>query len=182
MLFLVLLMCVGVTAWLKPAGPSTRFRSGATSVSMFDGRRQQATASAISSSSSATSGGHFNAVRMGVHSSNMALRFKVYEDEDIEQDEEEIVFDDFSSSDGGNSAVLRKIGKGVMPIASGLGFAVTPSAAIAARVAGGVAGGLAGFVMRRALLSKAEQIELAQEKSETDADGGDGDGGDKGGK
>ena len=122
-LFLVLLMCVGVAAWLKP---QPHARSGIRSLGMFNAYRPQEARTAVGSSSSVASAPALHSMRLDGRSSSMALRFKVYEDEDVEVDEEEIEFDDFSGGIAGNSAMLRKLGKGVMPIGLGLGFAATP--------------------------------------------------------
>jgi hypothetical protein len=83
------------------------------------------------------------------------LKFKVAEsDVEEEEDVEEIDFDE----DGGSS-VLRKLSKGVVPIAASIGFAVTPSPAIALRLAGAAVGGVAGLVARKAIESRIQETD-----------------------
>lgn len=93
------------------------------------------------------------------------LRFKVADvDEDVDEDEE-LDFD----GDGKPSSLLKKLSNSIVPLAASVGFAVTPSSAVAVRIAGLAAGGVAGFIAKKVVIDKLVENE--------DSDGGDDDGG-----
>ena len=108
-------------------------------------------------------------------SSSTALRFKVSETEDVDVDvdEEEVVFDG-DGEGGSSSSLLRRLVKGLPLITTSLGFAVTPSSAIAMRVAGAAAGGVTGMMARRVLL---DRMPTAEGDGGDDGDTGSGNGG-----
>lgn len=107
-------------------------------------------------------------------SSSTALRFKVSESDEVEvEDDEEVDFD--NDDDGGGSVMLKKLSKGMPLVAASLGFAVTPSSAIAMRVAGAAAGGMVGLVARKAMLERIKAAEGGDGGgADNDASGGSG--------
>lgn len=77
------------------------------------------------------------------------LAFKVSDvDEDVDEDTEQLQFEDPDQGSG----LLRKLSRGVVPLAASLGFVVTPSSAVAVRMAGAAVGGLAGLAARGIML------------------------------
>ena len=101
--------------------------------------------------------------------SSTALRFKVSEaDETSVEEDEELDFG--QGGESGGKSLLRKLSRGVVPLAASLGFVVTPSSAVAVRVAGAAVGGVAGVLARRAILSN-----LAAQPDNTDGGGDDSD-------
>eukprot|EP01038_Epipyxis_sp_PR26KG_P010886 gene10886-14609_t len=96
------------------------------------------------------------------------IKFKLVEDEDVQVDDKldtaaDDDDDDFSEEE--SSTLLNKLSKGIIPLAASVGFAVTPSSAVAARVAGAAAGGIAGFLARNIIIQKM--------KNEIEEDNGD---------
>lgn len=76
---------------------------------------------------------------------------------DEEEEEEEEDSDELEKSNRGkakNPSMLRKLSRGIIPLAASLGFAVTPSPSVAVRIAGAAAGGVAGAVVRKIILSR----------------------------
>ena len=89
--------------------------------------------------------------------STTALSFKVSETDEVDVEEDEDVDEDEDGS--GGSVMLRKISKGMPLVAASLGFAVTPSSAIAARIAGAAAGGVAGLLAQQVILARIKTAE-----------------------
>lgn len=82
------------------------------------------------------------------------LFFKVSEsDDDIStsMEDDEVDFDDFSQS---KTVLIRKLSRGVIPIAASLGFAAAPTSNIAIRLAWAAVGGTAGFIAKNTLIDK----------------------------
>jgi len=97
-----------------------------------------------------------------------SLKFKTSESEvdEVDVDEEVVEFDD-----AGGSPILKKLSKGMPIVAASLGFAITPSSAIAFRVAGAAAGGLAGFIAKNMIL---ERMKGSEDDGGDDNNGGGG--------
>ena len=112
--------------------------------------------------------------------SGTRLQFKVSEEEELEVDDGEEL--DFGQNDNGGASAsfLRKLSRGVVPLAASLGFVVTPSSAVAVRVAGAAVGGVAGIVARRAIQSKLSLM-TSNDGADKDDDDDDGAGGVGGG-
>lgn len=90
--------------------------------------------------------------RRSSSTSSTSVYFKVTEaDEDVDVDDEVIEFDNAGSN---GKTLLRKLSKGVVPLAASLGFAATPSATLAVRIAGAVAGGAIGMAAKKTVLDK----------------------------
>jgi len=113
----------------------------------------------------------------GVSTSATRLLFKVSEADDVDvEDDEEL---DFGQNDGngagGKNGFLKKLSRGVVPLAASLGFVVTPSPAIAVRVAGAAVGGMAGVLARRVLVSRIDAAnKIDSDGRDDDFDGSDG--------
>ena len=120
-------------------------------------------------------------VRYGIISGSLGgtrLQFKVSEEEELEVDDgEELDFGQNDNSGGASASFLKKLSRGVVPLAASLGFVVTPSSAVAVRVAGAAVGGLAGIVARRAIQSKLSLLASNDGADDDDDDGAGGLGG-----
>lgn len=82
------------------------------------------------------------------------LSFKVSEsDDDISTiiEDDDVDFDDFSQS---KTILIRKLSRGVIPIAASLGFATARTSNIALRLAWAAVGGTAGFIAKKAIIDK----------------------------
>jgi len=79
------------------------------------------------------------------------LSFKVVEDEEeVDEDDEVVEFDNDNSNKG--NVLMSKLSKGVVPLAASLGFAFTPSSALTIRIAGAAVGGAAGLLARKTII------------------------------
>ena len=88
------------------------------------------------------------------------LQFKLSEQDTggkvaLDVDEE----DEDGGEEGINPKLLRKFSKGVIPLAASLGFAVTPSPALATRLAGALAGSVVGLLVNRAIINSIVELD-----------------------
>jgi len=80
------------------------------------------------------------------------LKFKLSENEGKESTALDLDDDiDDDDDDEFTGEFLQKLSKGVVPLAASVGFAVTPSAKVAARIAGAAAGGVVGLLAKNAM-------------------------------
>eukprot|EP01031_Cornospumella_fuschlensis_P032618 gene32618-39436_t len=85
------------------------------------------------------------------------------ENSDVEDESDEEGADYADSDDDFEDEVvvktpstLRKLSRGIVPIAASVGFAVTPSSSLARRVVGAALGGVGGFIARKLVLKGLE--------------------------
>ena len=119
--------------------------------------------------------GNVNDIRNHKYSiTSSSLLFKVAEEAEVDTDQDDGALDFVSGPPSSKkSSVFKKLSKGVVPIAASLGFAVTPSTAVASRIAGAAAGGLAGYLMKKGVLDRL----FASNDNDDDANKRDGGGG-----
>lgn len=119
------------------------------------------------------------ATSTSTHSRSTALSFKISEDDklgitassgrgavllgepgdDDEEDDDEGDGDD-DDDEGGDGSLLRKLSRGVVPLAASLGFTAVPSSRLALRLAGAAAGGVVGAVIRSVIRKRIREREL----------------------
>lgn len=75
------------------------------------------------------------------------LKLSPENDEDDDEDEMEE-----------NKGLLKRLSKGLVPIAATLGFAITPSSNIFARLAGATAAGFAGYIAKKAMVEQLTNV------------------------
>jgi len=110
--------------------------------------------------------GHFK------HRQSLALLFKVAENEEDTDMDEDVEFDEVRP--GG---LIKKISNSIIPLAATLGFVATPSTAVASRIVGAAAGGVAGALTKVIVLDK---LVRAAEEADSGGDDEDNDDGDSG--
>jgi len=106
------------------------------------------------------------------HSSSSSLFFKTSASDDLDVDEDlDLDFEELEDQGrGGGGSLLRKISKGMPVIAASLGFAATPSSALALRLAGAAVGGVAGAVARRVILDRLPEEDHGDDDRDGDKD------------